>query len=97
MTSTETTSILRKHLPHLRAEHGVRALLVFGSVARNAATPASDVDMLVEFNRPTGFFGLFRLQDDLVAILGSPVDLGTPAALKPAVRERALREGIRVE
>ena len=35
-------------------EFAVKALFLFGSVARGEATPESDVDLLVEFNRPVG-------------------------------------------
>lgn len=39
---------------------GVKSLYLFGSVARNEATPNSDVDFLVELERPAGFFNFFR-------------------------------------
>jgi len=41
------------------AEHGVSRVAVFGSVARDEATDASDVDVLVEF-RPDAHIGLFE-------------------------------------
>ena len=75
---------------------GVKSLLLFGSVARDEATPTSDVDLLVEFNRPVGYFGLFALQDYLEKLLGCPVDLGTPDSLKPYIKERVMGELIRV-
>ncbi|NLF31314.1 MAG: nucleotidyltransferase family protein [Planctomycetes bacterium] len=89
-------AILTEHLDHLRGQYGVRHLSLFGSVARDQAGPGSDVDILVEFDRPTGLFGLFRLQDQLAEILGCPVDLGTAEGLKPRVRERVRQELIRV-
>lgn len=75
---------------------GVKSLLLFGSVARDEATSTSDVDLLVEFNRPVGYFGLFALQDYLEKLLGCPVDLGTPDSLKPYIKERVMGELIRV-
>jgi predicted nucleotidyltransferase len=71
-------------------------LTLFGSVARDEATAKSDVDLLVEFDRPTGFFGLIRLQLFLEELLKCPVDLGTPGGLRPRLRQRALAEAIRV-
>jgi len=41
---------------------GVISLALFGSVARGEARPDSDVDLLVEFDRPVGLFGLVALQ-----------------------------------
>ncbi len=77
-------------------QFGVKSVLLFGSVARDAATPKSDVDLLVEFNRPVGYFGLFALQDYLEKLLGCRIDLGTPDSLKPYIRERVMGELIRV-
>ena len=75
---------------------GVQSLALFGSVARDEATAKSDVDLLVEFNRPVGYFGLFALQDYLEQLLGCPVDLGTLDSLKPYLRERIQGELLRV-
>ena len=80
----------------LQQQFGVKTLSLFGPVARDEATSASDVDLLVEFDRPVGYFGLFALQDHLEKLLGCPVDLDTPASLKPRLRERVMGELIRV-
>lgn len=88
--------ILKQKNAELATKFCVNSLLLFGSVARNEATSASDVDLLVEFNRPVGYFGLFALQDYLEKLLGCPVDLGTPDSLKPYIKERIMGELIRV-
>jgi hypothetical protein len=80
----------------LTNKSGVKSLLLFGSVARNEATSTSDVDLLVEFDRPVGYFGLFALQDYLEKLPGCPVDLGTPDSLKPSIKEQVIGESIRV-
>lgn len=88
--------ILRQKNAELKKKFGVKSLSLFGSVARNEATSDSDVDLLVEFSRPVGYFGLFALQDYLEKLLGCPVDLGTPNSLKPYMRERVMGEAIHV-
>lgn len=88
--------ILKQKNTELTQQFGVRSLLLFGSVARDEATTASDVDLLVEFDRPVGYFGLFALQDYLEQLLGCPVDLGTPNSLKPHIRERVMGDLVRV-
>ena len=88
--------ILKQKNAEMTKQFGVKTLSIFGSVARNEATFTSDVDLLVEFNRPMGYFGLFALQDYLEKLLGCPVDLGTPDSLKPRIRERVMGELIRV-
>lgn len=88
--------ILKQKKAELTSRFGVKSLLLFGSVARDEATPTSDIDLLVEFDRPVGYFGLFALQDYLEKLLGCPVDLGTPDSLKPYIKERVMGELIRV-
>src|SRR5215213_2835811 len=88
--------ILKQKNAELAGEFGVKSLAVFGSVARDAATAASDVDLLVEFDRPVGYFGLFALQDYLENLLGCSVDLGTPDSLKPYIKERIMGEIVHV-
>jgi predicted nucleotidyltransferase len=88
--------VLKQNNAELEMQFGVKTLMLFGSVARDEATLKSDVDLLVEFNRPAGYFGLFALQNYLEKLLGCPVDLGTPDSLKPYIRERVMGELIHV-
>lgn len=46
--------ILSKHSVELAPKYGVKSLALFGSVCRNEAGPDSDVDLLVESDRPVG-------------------------------------------
>jgi hypothetical protein len=73
----------------------VKSLLLFGSVARDEARSNSDIDLLVEFDRPVGLFTFVRVQRYLEEILGRSIDLGTSDSLKPYLREPVLREAIR--
>lgn len=86
--------ILDTHRDSLN-EFAVKALFLFGSVARDEATPESDVDLLVEFNRPVGLFTLLELKSYLEELLGCSVDLGTPTSLRPHLRETVLKEAVR--
>ena len=86
----DVLAILRASGSRLRCEFAVASLALFGSVARDDAEPGSDVDLLVTFDRPVGYFHLFRLQDALERLLGgSPVDLvprdAVIDALEPAI------------
>ena len=96
MKQEDVLQILKKKNTELAKQFGVKSLSLFGSVARNEATQTSDVDFVVEFNRPVGYFGLFALQDYLEKLLGCSVDLGTPDSLKPYIKERVMGELIRV-
>lgn len=73
----------------------VSAISLFGSVARGEPTEESDVDLLVEFSQPIGLLQFVELKRLLEDLLGRPVDLVTPKALKPQLRDRILKEAIR--
>ena len=87
----EILACLAQHRDALRA-YSVRSLSLFGSVARDEATAESDVDILVEFETPVGMFKFLDLKDYLEELLGAEVDLVTPRALKPQLREQIFRE-----
>lgn len=70
----------------IAAEHGVRVLGVFGSVARGEDGAHSDLDLLVEFPKGLGMLGLGRVRAELEDLLGCSIDLIPEADLKPKVR-----------
>jgi predicted nucleotidyltransferase len=82
----------RLHIHHasIRA-FDVSSLNLFGSVARDEARPDSGVEILVEFERPVGYFTLVRLG----AFLEHRVDVVTPGALTDRLREEIRREAVR--
>ena len=97
MRRAEALRRLAEHREELAAL-GVESLTLFGSVARDEAGPDSDIDLLVEFD-PTvsaGLFKLFDVREYLEGILEASVDLGMPDGLKPRVRDRVLKEAVRV-
>ncbi len=67
--------------------HHIRRLAVFGSVLRDDFGDASDLDVLVEFepgHSPGWEF--FALREELSALLGREVDLGTFGGLYGGAR-----------
>jgi uncharacterized protein len=83
--------------PGLRRD-GVTALWMFGSVARDAAQPGSDIDLAVEFDPASSatLLTLARLQQDIQDNLGVTVDLGIREDLRPHVLEGFQRDALRV-
>jgi uncharacterized protein len=88
----EVLTALRSALPDLRRRWPIRSLGIFGSIARGDAAADSDVDVLVEFERPVGLSAFLALEDTPRATVGRPVDLVSRAALKPHIGEHVLRE-----
>jgi predicted nucleotidyltransferase len=75
---------------------GVRSLALFGSVARDEATPTSDVDILVEFEPPITFDRYMDVKFYLEDHLGKKVDLVSWKSLKPQLKEMVEKEAIYV-
>lgn len=86
--------ILRGEFPYLKKEFGVKRFGLFGSFARDEQTKTSDIDLLVEFERPIGFFKFIEVEDYLSDRLGAKVDLVTPDALKALIKPRVMKEAV---
>ncbi len=82
--------LIRSHMESLKKEYNVASLALFGSYVRGEQTPESDVDILVEFSAPVGFFKFLDLEERLSSILGREVDLVSKNGLKPMIRESVL-------
>ena len=72
---------LRESYPQLTTQFGVQRIGLFGSFARNAAQESSDVDLIVELQRPIGL-KFVELVEYLEVLLGRRVDVLTPASLR---------------
>jgi predicted nucleotidyltransferase len=94
MTRAELIGRLRAMRPWL-ASQGVERLRLFGSFARDEAREDSDVDLLVDFKRPTGL-RFFTIERTLGEQLDRTVEFSTEASLHPLIRERVLDEAILV-
>lgn len=95
MDKDEIVLTLKSHTSELE-QHGVQSLALFGSVARGDFTDQSDLDILVEFNRPVGLFEFVRLKRYLEELTRRRVDLVTPDALKPAFKRQILADLVHV-
>lgn len=81
LTRETILDILREHYPHLTAEYGVKRIGLFGSFARGTANEASDIDVVVEFQRPVGF-KFIEFVDYLEQLFERKVDALTPVGLQ---------------
>ena len=97
MSRDEIIDILRGSREELRRDFGVESIALFGSAARGDAGPSSDIDILVDVQRPISLFRLVALQLRLQEILHDPkVDVVMRDAIFPGLRERILAEALRV-
>jgi uncharacterized protein len=75
--------------PVLYKEYSVRQIGLFGSFSDDSFTENSDIDILVEFERPIGW-KYFSLEIYLENIFGRKIDLVTKNALKEQIKDRIL-------
>ncbi len=81
LTQRKVMDILKKELPYFASEYGVRRLGLFGSYAKEVQNEESDVDIIVEFDRPIGL-KFIELAEYIEKILGKKIDILTPDGIK---------------
>jgi predicted nucleotidyltransferase len=93
-TLQEFQQTLREQKSYLAEKFGVRVVGVFGSYVRKEQCPDSDLDILIELDRPPriSLIGLVEVEDYLSRILGVKVDLAIKENLKKRIGMRILQE-----
>jgi uncharacterized protein len=86
LTKEKVIELLRAKHPLLATKFGVSKIGLFGSFAKGQPDETSDIDIVVEFDRPIGF-QFIELVGYLENLLGRKVDVLTPAGI----------QGIRIE
>jgi len=86
LTREKILELLQANHPFLAREFGVSKIGLFGSFAKGQPDEISDIDIVVEFDRPIGF-RFVDLAEYLENLLGRKVDVLTPAGI----------QGIRIE
>ncbi len=81
----------RKIIYEIAEKYKAHNVRVFGSQVRGDEQPESDVDFLVEFEKPN-LLDRIRMKQELEDELGMPVDLLTDQSLHPSLRDDILRE-----
>lgn len=84
-------TIKEKTAPILANNHVARAS-VFGSTVRGEASPKSDVDILVHFDKPISLMDMGGLQVELSEALKTSVDLVTELSLHPKIKDTIIRD-----
>jgi len=90
LTKERIIEILREAQPYLRERYGVKRIAIFGSCVKGRVKKDSDIDILVDFERPIGL-DFIDLADYLEEILGMKVDLLTPAGVKSIKRKEIIK------
>ena len=92
--AAEYARILPEHMPELERDYGVASLALFGSYVRGEEQEGSDLDMLVDFSRPIGMFGLVATERYMSELVGVEVDLVTRPSLRRRIGRAILEEAV---
>jgi predicted nucleotidyltransferase len=92
----QVMALLSQHLPEWRRLYGIQELALFGSLARNQASPDSDVDLCVSLDPPNPF-ALVHFQQAVEQQLGRRVDVVTRwPGMNPALKKEIERDAISI-
>jgi predicted nucleotidyltransferase len=80
LTREKIQGLLREKYPYLMTEYGVKRIGLFGSYAKGTPAEESDIDLVVEFERPPGF-RFIEFIEYLEQLLGKKVEVLTPAGI----------------
>ncbi|HLD72485.1 MAG TPA: nucleotidyltransferase family protein [Candidatus Nanoarchaeia archaeon] len=92
---TELNRIKRIIVPILRKNNVIKAG-IFGSYARGKQKKGSDVDILIKFKGDVSLLKIIGIEYELKEKIGKKVDLITYRSLHPLLKDRILREEVRI-
>lgn len=97
-TLGEIKQLLEEQKEYLATEYGVTVLGVFGSYVRGEQGRDSDVDILIELERPPriSLIGLVELEHYLSNVLGVRADVALKENLRKRIGARILSEVVPV-
>ncbi|MFZ3058649.1 MAG: nucleotidyltransferase family protein [Candidatus Methanoperedens sp.] len=91
-TLEEIKKIIKNQKPILREKYSVRQVGIFGSYVRGEQKKKSDVDILVEFEKPISLLKLVNLENFLADVMGIKVDVVPKEDIRHELKEKILRE-----
>lgn len=91
ITKGEILSKLTELKPILYKDFAVKEIGLFGSYSDNTNTEESDIDLLVEFDKPIGW-KFFTLELYLEGVFNKKIDLVTKNSLKDQIKDIIIKQ-----
>src|SRR4249920_3399986 len=96
MRKDDVIRMLQAHASEIRS-HGVTALFLYGSAARDEAGEQSDIDLFADVDyRRFGFVPFMDVREMLADLFGRPVDFTTRRALQPGLKQQIVANAVPV-
>ncbi len=92
----EIKSLIKKQKPSLKERYRVTKIGIFGSYVRGEQKKKSDIDILVEFEKPVSLLKLVNLENFLADNIGIKVDVVPKEDIRHELKDRILGEVIYV-
>jgi uncharacterized protein len=97
LSTDEIITYLRQNMPLLNERFGVIRLGIFGSFARGEQSVTSDIDMVVEMDKDRkNIHSFLKLKRFLEEEMSIEIDLGFEHSLRPAIKEKVIKQIIYV-
>ena len=93
----KTLDSIRRHrseIGKISARYGIDRLRVFGSLIRDEATDASDVDFLVKVDPRRNLLDLVEFSQELSHILQCKVDVVSEDGVSPYLKDQIFNEAV---
>jgi len=91
ITKNDIISRLKELKPTLYREYAVKEIGLFGSFSDNTFNEESDIDIIVELEKPIGW-KFFSLELYLESIFNRKIDLVTKNSLKKQIKDSILKQ-----
>ncbi len=92
----EIKPILAGRKEELKKRFGVTEIGIFGSYVRREQKESSDLDILVEFEKPVSLLHIVSVENYLSDLLGIKVDLVPRKNIRAELKETILKETVPV-
>lgn len=85
---------IKKKIISILVKYGIKKILIFGSYARNEATPNSDLDLIIEFPEGTSLIDHIGIEFELSEALNMKIDLLSQNGISPYIKDQIMKEAV---
>ena len=87
---------VKKKIAQILSQYNVKKAALFGSYAKGTMRKGSDVDILIEIRKDISLLDFVEIKLELEEALKRKVDLVEYDTIKPLIREKILKEQVRI-
>ncbi|MBI2172976.1 MAG: nucleotidyltransferase family protein [Candidatus Aenigmarchaeota archaeon] len=89
-------AMIKKTVVPILRQHDVKKAALFGSYARGTVKKTSDIDILIDIRKDISLLDFVGIKLELEKALKRRVDLVEYDTVKPLIREKILKEQVKI-